>query len=163
MSTQVQEENWAYQVALKLDRQNELLRRMAHAQETEAATLLSVPVGAQRRIVELDEWLPGVTRTVAPDRSHGNDILALVSATPQDVVMSEPGRIGGQIVNSGASPVILYLAVASGIQSSAAGRAGLWLAASGGAWDFRLGNALWCGPVCAVAQGGNSSLSVAIV
>lgn len=102
-----------------------------------------------------DSPVPGKARMAISDRrASGNDGLSIVAAAPAVlVVQALPGRLGGSIVNSGSNPVTLYLCEPN---RAATGVAALWLASNGGAWDFRLGNAMWGGAVSAISTLGTT-------
>ena len=68
--------------------------------------------------------------------------------------------MGGRIVNTGSVAVTLYLTERA---VPVVGVPAVWLAPSGGTWDMRLGNVLWCGNVSAIAASATSTLTVAEV
>jgi hypothetical protein len=86
--------------------------------------------------------------------------MPLASGEKTLILPFNVNRLGGTIVNSGERPVTLYLASLAGL---GAGTATIVLEANGGSWDFRLGNLFWCGNIVAIANGGNSELSIAEV
>lgn len=125
------------------------------------AELLEVAVAdVQARELVLDQFpVPGAKRAIAYRTGSGADVFA-VPTTGVLVLQANESRLGGTIVNSGANAVLLYL---TNTGAATPGRPAIWLAASGGSWDFRLGNILWSGSVSAVAQVSASTLSVAEV
>jgi hypothetical protein len=143
------------------------LDRIVNALERES--IVDVGLGAVNGPAQ---WLgnfpnPGHKRYLPTGRAQGSDSLAVPTgiANAVSVCGADSGRLGGTVVNFGANPVVLYLAltdtVAGGNEN---GLAALWLSASGGSWDFTLGSSSrpWCGPVAAVGQGGPSTLTVAL-
>jgi hypothetical protein len=128
---------------------------------------IEVGVGdVQFREMVLDQFpVVGSKRILAYRTGNGSDAAAVgtgTAAAPINglVLSANEGRLGGQIVNTGTNPVILYLTARP---VPVPGVPAVFLAASGGAWDFRLGNLLWCGNVSAVGQGGTSTLTTAEV
>lgn len=123
--------------------------------------VLQVAVGdTQQQELSLNNFpVAGAKRVIAQRNGAGYDFFS-VPTTGALVLSVNEGRLGGQIVNSGANAVVLYL-WANG--AAGAGKPAIWLAPNGGSWDFRLGNLTWCGSVSAVAQTGASTLSVAEV
>jgi hypothetical protein len=112
-----------------------------------------------------NQWLenspaPGRRRFIQSDRSAGQDAAPIALGPAMSPVLpAQPGRLGGVIVNAGANPVTLYLAIAT---ASPGGRAAIWLPA-GATWLFLLGNVLWTGPVSAIATTAPGTLTVATV
>jgi hypothetical protein len=108
---------------------------------------------AQGREMILEQFpVAGNKRVLVYRTGNGTDGLAV----PSTGVLAFPAneaRLGMSIVNSGSSPVILYLS-----DQARRGVPCVWLAASGGAWDGRYGNLDWAGNVFAVGQGGSSTL-----
>lgn len=127
--------------------------------------VLDIAVGRfdPQEIVIADAPGTGSKRLLVDRQGQGGAIMAvaaLASPTPASPLLSpNEGRLGGSIVNRGATPVFLFLCP-SGDTQQPQGRPVMWLAAGGGAWDFRLGNALYAGPVCAAGDGGASTLVV---
>ena len=103
----------------------------------------------------------GQNRYIVPRAGFGG-LVALNSGAITLVLPPQLGRLGGTIVNYGASPVVLYLSGTGSVTNGIAVPA-LYLNGSGGSWDLKLSSVLWAGPVTAVAQGGASNLSVAVV
>lgn len=128
-----------------------------------ATDLLEVVVGGAENDQELENSpVQGRRRYVIARRTRGGDDAVYPIAFDQaahDVAPANPGRLGGQIVNAGANPVMLYLSLAREV--AAGGKAAIWLGANGGSWDFRLSNVLYGGPVSAVARVGATSLTLA--
>lgn len=113
------------------------------------------------RELVLDQFpVPGSKRVLPYRTGNGSDGLAIGTTGLTLVIAANEGRLGGMIVNAGANAVILYLTERN---APAEGIPAIWLAASGGSWDFRLGNVLWCGNVSAIAITAASSLTVAEV
>jgi hypothetical protein len=106
------------------------------------------------REMVLDQFpVAGSKRILALRTGNGFDALA-VPTTGVLALGANEARLGLTLTNSGANAIILYLADHRG-----PGIPAVWLAASGGAWDGRLGNVAWCGNVFAVAQTGASTLA----
>ena len=138
--------------ALHQSVQTELLRGIL----TEArADLIEIGVSdAAGRELVLERFpVTGSRRVLVYRTGNGFDTLAVPTAG-QLVFPANEGRLGLTLVNSGANPIILYLS-----DQRRYGVPCVWLAASGGAWDGRLGNLAWAGNVYAVAQIGASSLT----
>jgi hypothetical protein len=118
---------------------------------------------AHRRELILSKFpVTGAKRALAYRTGGGADSVAVATAAtppvPQVVMVANQARLGGQIVVSGTNPVVLYLTERA---VPTTGVPAIWLAGSGGSWDFRLGNVCWCGNVSAVALTGASTLTVA--
>jgi hypothetical protein len=127
------------------------------------AGMLELSVGdAHRRELVLNKFpVTGARRALVYRTGAGSDSVAVPATGPAQAALVLPaneGRLGGQIVNSGTNPVILYLTERP---VPVAGVPAVWLASAGGSWDFRLGNVCWCGNVSALGQGGTSTLSLA--
>jgi hypothetical protein len=93
-------------------------------------------------------------------RRVGAGGVIAVPTTGVRIMSGNVARLGGTVVNSGSNPVILYLTKDPAVLQ---GYPAIWLAASGGAWDLRLGNLLWYGNIVAVAQTGATTVTVAEV
>jgi hypothetical protein len=108
----------------------------------------------------------GSKRVVVMRTGNGNPSFA-VPVTPVLVLPFNEGRLGGVIVNTGATAVTLFLTQnsvdADNPLQALAGVPAIWLAASGGSWDFRLGNVMWAGSVTAQASVSPSTLTIAEV
>jgi hypothetical protein len=116
---------------------------------------IEVGVGdVQFREMVLDQFpVPGAKRILA--YRTGNGFAALqVPTTGVLALAANEARLGMSLINTGANAITLYLSdqARSGIPT-------IWLAASGGAWDGRLGNIAWAGNVFAVAQTTASTLA----
>lgn len=146
--------------AVELNQQTRLLTALLSQQR---AGPLEIAVGdfSQRELVMDSFPVAGSRRALVFRSGAGTDNVPVPAAPAGVLVLPEnAGRLGGAIVNSGAAPVILYLTVNA---APTPGAPAIWLAASGGSWDFRLGNVLWSGNVSAAGQGGVSALTVAEV
>lgn len=140
---------------------HDMLRKIL-AQLRTSTPEVAVGDNSQRELV-LEQWpVAGSRRVIAYRTGQGTDGLA-IATTVTDVMQGNPARMGGAIVNSGANPIILYLAKPGSVGLGGGGHPSIYLAATGGAWDFRLGNVTWCGHVCAIAQTAASTLTVAEV
>jgi hypothetical protein len=121
---------------------------------------------AHRREMILSKFpITGAKRALVYRTGGGNDAVTVPTATyatpVQSVVMlSNQARLGGRIVNTGSVAVTLYLTERA---VPVVGVPAVWLAPSGGTWDMRLGNVLWCGNVSAIAASATSTLTVAEV
>ena len=105
----------------------------------------------------------GAKRALVYRTGNGNDAITVNAATyatavPALVLPANEARLGGRIVNTGTNAVTLYLTERP---VPVIGVPAVWLAGSGGTWDLRLGNIVWCGNVSAVAATGTSTLSIA--
>lgn len=137
----------------------------------ERANVIQVSVGNfDRREVSLLDFPPGMgghtKRLIVPRYGLGG--VVLVATTVTEILEQNEGRLGGQIVNSGGFPVRLYLTTpgdiggaGNALSNQAPNRPSVWLAANGGAWDFRLGHMTYGGTVCAVGIGGASQVDAA--
>ena len=106
-----------------------------------------------------DNPIPGINRYSLSDRRiSGNDNLVIpAQTTPATLVAPAlPGRLGGSIVNIGANPCFVYAADLGRVVYQAGGIFTMWLVATGGSWDYRMGNALWDGPVVAISPLGTT-------
>lgn len=110
--------------------------------------------------------VPGANRLIA-HRSGEGGTFTLAQNTPLLILPSLETRLGISVINSGAGAVTLFLTAdisAPGTNPLTQGSAQIFLAASGGAWDGRLGNVLWGGAVTAnCAAVGGSTVVVATV
>ena len=135
--------------------------RMAKAIEV---MLVDITLGGpelDRRIY--NSPIEGRTRhSISQRRLQGSDSFAVKSGSGSiiDLMPANPGRLGGQIVNTGTNPIIICLASATSYVAGAT--ASLWLAASGGAWDMTLGKSVYGGPVSVYGSGGTSTLTFAV-
>lgn len=96
---------------------------------------------------------------------NGTDAFAVPAAAagvaPTLVLPSNEGRLGGQIVNKGASPCFIYLGEVADVQGSErSGRGALWLSALGGSWDFEISSMVWGGTISAAGDGGATTLTI---
>jgi hypothetical protein len=114
-----------------------------------------VPAG-----IEVDFPVEGSRRWIIPRLATGGSFA--VPTTLVSLLASNNRRLGGTIVNKGEHNIRLFLSSpqTAGTQG---GIAEIWLRANGGSWDFRLGSLLWCGSVCAMAEGEASVATVAEV
>lgn len=144
--------------AMELGEHSKLLRALLAEARTNPIDI--AVADSQHREMVLDQFpVTGSKRALVYRTGSGFDGLA-VPTTGVLVLGSNVARLGGTIVNLGANAVILYL-TSTGVQT--AGAPAIWLAATGGSWDFRLGNVLWCGSVSAVAQTAGTTVTVAEV
>lgn len=111
---------------------------------------------------------PGARRILVDRQGQGQAALAVPSGTVTPVLPVNEARVGGEIVNWGATNVALYLCdagdiggVGNALSPQAANRPALVLNAGGGSWDYRLGNILYGGAVQAAGIAGATTLSVA--
>jgi hypothetical protein len=147
-------------VAAGLGEQTPLLAAIL-AELRAGALEVSVADSHKREIVLNKFPVTGAKRALAYRTGAGMDALtvpATGAAQASLILASNQARLGGQIVNSGTNPVILYLTERP---VPVPGVPAIWLASGGGSWDFRLGNVCWCGNVSALGQGGTSTISVA--
>jgi hypothetical protein len=112
---------------------------------------------------EMHDWpVPRARRLIVRRAGNGTTInLAAGAATL--LVDGNEARLGGSIVVSGAGAVTLVLSkdlAGTDGKPLAVGAPQLFLAASGGSWDFRLSGLLWCGSVTAIAAA-NTTVTVA--
>lgn len=140
--------------------------------EEELARMFSMPkpnviVGmggsTDERIVD-DIPMRGTRRQLTShNRGNGADGLVLQPATLTDVCELNPSRIAGTLTNIGANPVYVYLGKASRVLAQ--GNPGGNVAGGGvicgylfpnSAWDFKLTNDVWCGPVSAFSVLGST-------
>lgn len=127
--------------------------------------ILQVVVGDfdRRESVLLDSPGTRAKRLLIPRFGQGNSNLA-VPATITEICEQDEGRLGGLIVNTGTFPIRLYFTIPGklgGVGAAApaqAPHACTTLNAAGGSFDFRLGNVLYGGTVCAHGVGGASTL-----
>lgn len=127
---------------------------LREATQTEP-NVISVSSGAVSPGIETDGVWPGSKRVTVKRSAVGG--LIPVPAAGGLVLPSNRHRIGGNIVNTGNVGVTLVLDRSG--DSASYGR--IWLAPSGGSWDFQLANLLWAGAIYAVPDGGVAT-SVAV-
>lgn len=92
-------------------------------------------------------------RIIVPRRPSGG--LITVDTAGEVLVQANKGRIGGQLINTGANGVFIYL----GTQYDPGIGVG-WLAPNGGNWDFEISDQLWAGAVYAQTTTGSSVVAV---
>lgn len=154
----------AADVAGKLQTQINALRSIREILETQPDAI-AVSDAELDPGFELDFPFPGARRATISRTCVGNDVAT--QAGGSQVVGPNTKRLGGSIVNKGATGVTLL--ISSTIGSGAATAAGsggvgrVWLGPNGGAWDFRLANLCWCGGVYAIPDSGTPTLSIAEV
>ena len=129
-----------------------LLHQMLAAERAELVQLvvLNTPPTVER----MDGFPQRGSSRLLMRRTGNGAVAATVDTTGELVIPGNEARVGGQIVNTGTVGVTLYLADKAGAAIPA-----LWLAPSGGAWDFRLGSILWAGDVFAVADSTTTPLT----
>jgi hypothetical protein len=105
---------------------------------------------------------PPVRRLRITKKCHGFESLAITNVgDPVQIAESNEGRLGGQVVNTGANPCYIYPAPANDLAGMPVGnRPGMWLSASGGSWDFTISDIVWGGSVCALSITGATTLSM---
>lgn len=141
-----------------LDRLDQVMDLILEALDTRVEELCIVD-GIMEPGLQKDFPVKGAQRWILNRTPDGRN-LPLVAGEKTLVLPANVNRLGGTIVNMGEKPVTLFLA---NLASLGAGTATIVLFANGGSWDFRLGNLFWCGNIVAVANGGNSELSIAEV
>lgn len=149
------------QAAVELAEQTAVLHALLAA--TRAGVLnIAVADNIQSELVMNEFPVSGAKRVIARRYGNGSDSFAVPTTGVQILPVNE-ARLGGVIVNAGANPVILYLTSQTTSAQSLPfkGKPALWLAASGGSWDFRAGNVTWCGAVFGVAQTAGTTITVA--
>lgn len=103
--------------------------------------------------------VPGAQRLIVRRQGTGGQ-FTLTAGTPLEILQANENRLGGSIVVSGTGNVTLFLTqdllTPGGGTPLTQGSPQIFLAASGGAWDLRLGNALWCGSVTALSTAGST-------
>jgi hypothetical protein len=108
---------------------------------------------------EVDFPVEGGKRWLVSRLATGGDFV-VPSAELVHLLAANNRRLGGTIVNRGAKPVKLILSTRRAAGAQATGLGPIWLQSGGGSWDFRLGSILWCGSVCAIAEGAESTVSI---
>jgi hypothetical protein len=96
---------------------------------------------------------------------HGGGGEAIpVAATIGSLLTANEGRMGLEIVNYGANNCFLYLTGLQELRGPGPFTCPvLWLAKGGGAWDGEFSEGLWGGNVCAKADTGTTTLTIAEV
>jgi len=93
---------------------------------------------------------PPARRLRITRHAHGAPAMA-VTQTPMQILGSNEGRMGLEIVNYGANNLFLYLGnlddVIGGAQMGV-----LWLKSGGGAWDGEFSEGLWGGNIVGAAD-----------
>lgn len=125
------------------------------------AMLVDIAIGGSEtdRIVDDSPVEGHRRRSISHRRLQGSDSFAVPSGAAAIVLLmpSNPGRLGGQIVNVGSNAVVVVL---GGHSSYVAGATpALWLASSGGAWDLTFGKSVYSGPVSVFGSGGTSTIT----
>jgi hypothetical protein len=119
---------------------------------------LAVAIGNSGKGQILENWPNdeiSVPRGILSGSTAWGASFALAAATATQLVGRAPGRLGGSAVNSGANPVTLYLGSLTDLNAGKP-QPQLWLAGTGGAWDFRVSGMLWVGDVCAISTLGTT-------
>lgn len=140
-----------------LDRLNEVMDLILEALDVRTEQICITDQSPEPGL-QKDFPTPGSQRWIINRLATGGNV-EIPEAIDTDVLVGNPNRIGGTIVNKGAKPVLLTLAKANAAKAQE-GLAEIWLVAEGGSWDFRLGNLLWSGSISAKAEGGASILKV---
>lgn len=107
--------------------------------------------------IEVDFPVEGGTRWIIPRLATGGKFV--VPTELVSLLHANNRRLGGTIVNAGEHDVWLFCA-SSKTAATQQGIGPIFLKGGGGSWDFRLGSLLWCGSLCAVAEGGESVVAV---
>ena len=118
-----------------------------------------------REAMLLDSPSTHAKRLLVP-RSGAGGTVAL-STSLAAVLAANEGALGRIVVNTGASAAVLYLALAGDLGglgalpgAQAANRPQVWLAASGGTWNGKVGEVTYAGEVNATAATGTTTLTV---
>lgn len=114
-----------------------------------------VSLGAASGIEEVHNDVPAKgIRTIATSfaRGGGSDNYPVVANTFQELCPRRIGRLAGTIQNIGTNPCLAYLGTVDqvkriGPQGAINGIIVGFIAANGGAFDFKLTNDCWGGPV----------------
>lgn len=122
------------------------------------AANLAVTENAPPNVTEIPHPVPGVHRWLLPRVPVGGQFA--VTEALADVLVAEPARLGGRIVNSGAKPIVLALSLTRNLTPVTAR---IFLAAEGGSWDLRLSEVVWIGSVSAESRGGAGQLEIAVL
>jgi len=101
-----------------------------------------------------DSPMKGTIRQITSfNRGNGGDDFVVPPAAFTALCDHDAARVCGTIQNIGANPVYTYLCPLSRLTGSGLSFGDVtgimvgYLAANGGAWDFKLTNDVWCGPV----------------
>lgn len=132
----------------------------------ERAKILQIVVGDfdRQESVLQESPAPGSKRLLIPRFGNGTDQAtgAAITTTPVEILEKNEGRVGGTIVNYGANAAFLFLCNLGNLTGGQVHqRPTVWLGAGGGSWDFRLGNVLYGGTVCAASTTLTTTLTVA--
>jgi hypothetical protein len=104
---------------------------------------------------------PPVRRLRVTRSGIGAEAVAVAAGVASQVLLSNEGRLGGQITNRGASPVFIYLSNAADLTvGEQHNRPTLWLTPGGGSWDFTISGIVWGGSVWAAGDGGATNLTL---
>lgn len=116
-----------------------------------------IAFGADRIERTLENWpVIGQQRKVRVGAMHGTNNFVVAAATYTDLTDANHGRGGLSIINIGANPCFVFLSKAQDAQAAAGAVASGYLAANGGAWDGKLGDAEWVGPVSVLSASGTT-------
>lgn len=137
----------------------QLLRQIRDTGRAGASQLV-VSEQAPPSITEVDYPVPGVKRWLIP-REVGGGVFNLESEVWTSVIPGNRSRLGGSVVNKGATGLLIKLTSLGRATQPAHGV--LWLAAKGGSWDFRLSDVVWAGSVVVFSEGGIGEVAVAEV
>lgn len=107
----------------------------------------------------------GVRRLLTShNRGDGSDNFIAPAGQLVDLCPLNPARIAGTIINIGNNDAFVYFASSKRVTPQGAPGGGItgggiicgYLFASGGEWDFKLTNDVWCGPVSIYSTAGTT-------
>lgn len=97
---------------------------------------------------ELENWpVIGGRRQIRVAKTRGDNGFVVPVNQYTDLLDQDAGRGGLSIVNIGANPCFVFLTDAQTARDQQGHVASGYLAANGGAWDGKIGNAEWVGKV----------------
>jgi hypothetical protein len=140
-----------------MDRQSTALESILEAVDTGIEQLAVSNIAPDPALIK-DFPVIGSERWIVHRAANGGK-LELSSEDWEEVLPANVNRLGGSIVNYGATVVFLGLAPELDMDASAA-HGMVALNALGGAWDLRLSNLTWCGSISGFSIGGAGKLAV---
>lgn len=137
--------------SLDIPTEEEIARMFAPARPR---VVLGMGGATQEKIVD-DIPMRGTRRQLTShNRGDGGDNFVVPAAAVVDLTDLTESRIAGTVINIGTNPCTIYLAkasrvIAQGNPGTMAGGGIIcgYMFGTGGEWDFKLSNDVWCGPV----------------
>lgn len=139
----------------------EQIHHLQRIRDTLELLLVDVGIGGSEtdRIIDNSPAAGHRRRSISQRRLQGSDKFTVPSGSAAIVSLmpANPGRIGGQLVNTGSNPVIICLCDPGSYIAGAT--PAMSIAAGGGAWDMTISKSPYTGPVSVYGSGGASTIT----